>query len=119
MLILDEAQRAKNFRTKTASTLRAIPSRFLFVLTGTPVENRLDDLYSLLQLVDPGVLGPLWRFNLDFHQQSPKGRILGCKNLGELRQRISKVVLRRRKEEVLSQLPPLTEQTRYTPLSAA
>lgn len=119
VLILDEAQRAKNFRTKTATTLRAIPSRFLFVLTGTPVENRLDDLYSLLQLVDPDVLGPLWRFNLDFHQQNPKGRILGCKNLGELRQRISKVVLRRRKEEVLSQLPPLTEQTRYTPLSPA
>lgn len=117
VLILDEAQRAKNFRTKTATTLRAIPSRFLFVLTGTPVENRLDDLYSLLQLVDPDVLGPLWRFNLDFHQQNPKGRILGCKNLGELRQRISKVVLRRRKEEVLSQLPPLTEQTRYTSLS--
>lgn len=119
VLILDEAQRAKNFRTKTATTLRAIPSRFLFVLTGTPVENRLDDLYSLLQLVDPQVLGPLWRFNLDFHQQNPKGRILGCKNLGELRQRIAKVVLRRRKEEVLSQLPPLTEQTRYTALSAA
>ena len=117
VLILDEAQRAKNFRTKTASTLRAIPSRFLFVLTGTPVENRLDDLYSLLQLVDPQILGPLWRFNLDFHQQNPKGRILGCKNLGELRQRIAKVVLRRRKEEVLSQLPPLTEQTRYTALS--
>ena len=117
VLILDEAQRAKNFRTKTASTLRAIPSRFLFVLTGTPVENRLDDLYSLLQLVDPEVLGPLWRFNLDFHQQNAKGRVLGCKNLGELRRRISKVVLRRRKEEVLSQLPPLTEQTRYTPLS--
>jgi superfamily II DNA or RNA helicase len=118
VLILDEAQRAKNFRTKTATTLRAIPSRFLFVLTGTPVENRLDDLYSLLQLVDPQVLGPLWRFNLDFHQQNPKGRILGCKNLGELRTRIAKVVLRRRKEEVLSQLPPLTEQTRYTALSA-
>ncbi len=117
VLILDEAQRAKNFRTKTATTLRAIPSRFLFVLTGTPVENRLDDLYSLLQLVDPHVLGPLWRFNLDFHEQNPKGRVLGCKNLGELRRRIAKVVLRRRKEEVLSQLPPLTEQTRYTPLS--
>ena len=117
VLILDEAQRAKNFRTRTAATLRAIPSRFLFVLTGTPVENRLDDLYSLLQLVDPEVLGPLWRFNLDFHRQGAKGKVLGCKNLGRLRDRIAAVVLRRRKEEVLDQLPDMTEQTRYTVLS--
>ena len=67
ILILDEAQRAKNFRTKTAATLRAIPSRFLFILTGTPIENRLDDLYSLMQLVDPNIFGPLWKFNVDFH----------------------------------------------------
>lgn len=117
ILILDEAQRAKNFRTKTADTLRLLPSRFLFVLTGTPVENRLDDLYSLLQLVQPDILGPLWKFNLDFHQQNAKGKIVGCKNLSELRLRIAPVVLRRRKEEVLLDLPPLTEQTRYTALS--
>lgn len=119
ILILDEAQRAKNFRTKTAATLRAIPSRFLFVLTGTPIENRLDDLYSLLQLVDPGILGPLWKFNLDFHRQGPRGKVLGCKNMGQLREIISPVLLRRRKEEVLHQLPALTEQTRYTALSSA
>jgi superfamily II DNA or RNA helicase len=117
ILILDEAQRAKNFRTKTAATLRALPSRFLFVLTGTPVENRLDDLYSLLQLIDPDVLGPLWKFNFEFHSQNHKGKIVGYKNLGALRERIAPVVLRRRKEEVLSQLPSLTEQTRYTPLT--
>ncbi|HNX49129.1 MAG TPA: DEAD/DEAH box helicase, partial [Thermoanaerobaculaceae bacterium] len=119
VLILDEAQRAKNFRTRTAATLRAIPSRFLFVLTGTPVETRLDDLYSLLQLVDPEVLGPLWRFNLEFHEQDERGKVRGYKNLGELRARIAPVVLRRRKEEVLTQLPPLVQQTRYIPLSRA
>jgi hypothetical protein len=117
VLILDEAQQAKNFRTKTASTLKAIPSTFLFVLTGTPIENRLDDLYSLLQLVDPGVLGPLWRFNLDHHQQGARGKVLGCKNLARLRETIAPILLRRRKEAVLDQLPALTEQTRYTALS--
>ena len=114
VLILDEAQRAKNFRTKTASTLRAIPSRFAFVLTGTPVENRLDDLYSLMQLVDPSVLGPLWKFNFDFHVQNEKGRVKGYKNLGALRERTGAVVMRRRKETVLHQLPPLVQHTRYT-----
>ena len=117
VLILDEAQRAKNFRTKTAATLRALPSRFLFVLTGTPIENRLDDLYSLLQLVDPRALGPLWRFNHEFHEQDARGKVTGYKALGALRARIAPLVLRRRKEEVLTQLPPLTQQTRYIPLS--
>ncbi|WP_437956650.1 SNF2-related protein [Sorangium sp. So ce119] len=117
VLVLDEAQRAKNFRTKTAATLRAIPSRFLFVLTGTPVENRLDDLYALMQLVDPALLGPLWRFNVDFHRQDDRGRIVGYKNLGELRRRVAPVALRRERAEVLPDLPPLLEQTRYTPLT--
>lgn len=119
VVVYDEAQRAKNFRTKTAATLRAIPSRFTFVLTGTPIENRLDDLYSLLQLIDPSVLGPLWRFNLEFAQQNERGRIVGYKSLSSLRQLIAPVVLRRRKEDVLSELPALTEQTRYAKLTAA
>jgi superfamily II DNA or RNA helicase/uncharacterized protein (UPF0332 family) len=117
VLVLDEAQRAKNFRTKTAATLKAIPSRFLFVLTGTPLENRLDDLYSLLQLVDPDLLGPLWQFNLAFHRQTGRGRVVGCRNLARLRERTAPLVLRRRKEEVLTQLPALTQQTRYTALT--
>lgn len=117
ILVLDEAQRAKNFRTRTSTTLRSIPSRFLFVLTGTPIENRLDDLYALMQLVDPGLLAPLWRFNLRFHQQTSTGKIVGYKNLGALRAVVAPKVLRRRKEEVLPQLPPVTHQTRYTKLT--
>jgi hypothetical protein len=116
VLVLDEAQRAKNFRTKTAATLRALPSRFLFVLTGTPVENRLDDLYALVQLIDPALFGPLWRFNLDFHDQDGRGKITGYKNLPRLRERIAPVVLRRRKEAVLEQLPALTSQFRFVAL---
>jgi hypothetical protein len=118
VLILDEAQRAKNFRTKTAATLRTLPGRHVFILTGTPIENRLDDLYSLLQLVEPALLGPLWRFNLDFHIQNERGRITGYKNLSALRARVAPVVLRRRKEEVLLQLPPRIEQTRHVALTA-
>lgn len=119
VLVLDEAQRARNFRTKTASTLKRIPSRFLFVLTGTPVENKLDDLYGIMQLVEPDVLGPLWKFNVDFHEQDDAGFIIKVRNLGELRRRIAPWVLRRKKKEVLSQLPALVEQTRYVPLTPA
>jgi superfamily II DNA or RNA helicase len=119
VLVLDEAQRARNFRTKTAATLKRIPSRFLFVLTGTPVENKLDDLYGIMQLVEPEVLGPLWKFNVDFHVQDEVGIILKVKNLGELRRRLEPWVLRRKKKDVLSQLPALVEQTRYVPLTTA
>ena len=119
VLVLDEAQRARNFRTKTAATLKRIPSRFLFVLTGTPVENKLDDLYGIMQLVEPEVLGPLWKFNLDFHQQDADGVVVRARNLGELRRRLVPWVLRRKKADVLSQLPAIIHQTRYVPLTPA
>lgn len=105
LLILDEAQRIKNWRTRTASVVKGLRTRFAFVLTGTPLENRLDDLYSLMQVVDPRLFGPLWRFNEEFTTLDGSGRPAGYRNLDRLRTRISSVVLRRRKEDVLSDLP--------------
>ena len=105
LLVLDEAQRIKNWRTRTASVVKGLRSRFAFVLTGTPLENRLDDLYSLLQVVDPHLFGPLWRFNEEFTRLDGSGRPAGYHNLDRLRARIAPVVMRRRKEEVLSDLP--------------
>jgi superfamily II DNA or RNA helicase len=105
LLILDEAQRIKNWRTRTAAVVKGLQSRFAFVLTGTPLENRIDDLYSLMQVIDPRLFGPLWRFNEEFIALDPEGRPASYKNLDALRARIAPVVLRRRKEEVLSDLP--------------
>lgn len=106
LLILDEAQRIKNWRIQTSAAIKRLRSRYAFVLTGTPVENRLDDLYSLMQVVDPHILGPLWRFNQDFASLDDRGRPVGYRNLDKLRDRLAPVLLRRRKEEVLTQLPP-------------
>jgi len=105
LLILDEAQRVKNWRTRTASVVKGLRSRYAFVLTGTPLENRLDDLYSLMQVVDPYRFGPLWRFNEEFTTLDDAGRPVGYRNLDHLRARIRSLVLRRRKEEVLKDLP--------------
>jgi superfamily II DNA or RNA helicase len=105
LLILDEAQRIKNWRTKTAAAIKALETPFAFVLTGTPLENRLEDLYSLMQVVDARVLGPLWRLLLDFHVTDGQGRVLGYRNLAELRRRIEPVMLRRSKAVVRDQLP--------------
>ncbi|MBS4050730.1 MAG: DEAD/DEAH box helicase [Methylomonas sp.] len=111
LLILDEAQRIKNWRTKLSSTIKLIPARYVFVLSGTPLENRLEDLYSLLQLVDVRVLGPLWRCLLDFHITDERGKVIGYRNLSELRRRIAPVVLRRDRSLVADQLPDRTEVT--------
>ncbi len=105
LLILDEAQRIKNWRTKIASAVKMIPTRYAFVLSGTPLENRLEDLYSLMQVVDPHVLGPLWRYMVDFHVTDDKGKVLGYRNLSELRRRLSRVMLRRDRRLVRDQLP--------------
>ncbi len=117
LLILDEAQRIKNWRTKIASTIKLIPSRYVFVLTGTPLENRIEDLYSLLQVIDARVLGPLWRCLLDFHVIDERGKVIGYRNLSELRQRISSVMLRRNRSLVSDQLPERTEVTLDVPMT--
>lgn len=109
LLILDEAQRIKNWQTKIASTIKLIPSRYAFVLTGTPLENRLMDLYSLLQVVDSRIIGPLWQCMLEFHITDERGKVIGYRNLSELRRRIAPVMLRRDRSLVRDQLPDRTE----------
>ena len=117
LVILDEAQRIKNWRTKIASTIKLISSRYVFVLSGTPLENRLEDLYSLLQVVDARVLGPLWRCLLEFHVTDERGKVIGYRNLSELRRRIASVMLRRNRSLVSDQLPDRTEVRLDIPMS--
>lgn len=118
ILILDEAQRIKNWRTKTAEAIKSIESRFCFVLTGTPVENRLDDLYSLMQVVDRRILGPLWSFNEQFVDLSPQGtKVLGYRNLDILRTILRPVFLRRDRGGVLSQLPDRIDNRYYVEMT--
>jgi superfamily II DNA or RNA helicase len=105
LIILDEAQRIKNWRTKIASAVKLIPSRYAFVLTGTPLENKLEELYSLMQVVDPNILGPLWRYMIDFHVTDDRRKVLGYRNLALLRTRLEPVMLRRDRRVVKDQLP--------------
>ncbi len=117
LLILDEAQRIKNWRTKIAGAIKRVPSRYAFVLSGTPLENRLEDLYSLMQVVDARVLGPLWRYLVDFHITDERGKVLGYRNLSELRRRLKPVMLRRDRGLVRDQLPGRIEQRRDVAMS--
>ena len=111
VVILDEAQRIKNWQTKTANAVKKLKSRYAFVLTGTPVENRIDEIYSIAQFLDPELLGPLFRFNREYYELDDKGRPKGFRNLEGLADRISSVMLRRRKDVVETQLPLRSTKT--------
>jgi hypothetical protein len=113
VIILDEAQRIKNWQTKTAMSVKRLSSPYAFVLTGTPVENRIDEIYSITQFLNPHIFGPLFRFNRDFYQLDEKGRAIGYKNLDQLHKRLLPVMLRRRKEDVEGQLPGRTINTYF------
>lgn len=108
VIILDEAQRIKNWQTKTAAAVKRLTSRYAFVLTGTPVENRIDEIYSIAQFLDPHLFGPLFRFNRDFYQLDERGHAIGYKNLDKLHERLRPLMLRRRKNDVEGQLPGRT-----------
>ncbi len=108
IVILDEAQRIKNWQTKTARAVKSLVSRYAFVLTGTPIENRIDEIYSIVQYLDPGLLGPLFRFNRDFYDLDDRGRPIGYKNLDHLMRRLQPTMLRRRKRDVETELPGRT-----------
>ncbi|MCK5803810.1 MAG: DEAD/DEAH box helicase [Lentisphaeria bacterium] len=105
LVILDEAQRIKNWKTKTARAVKALESRFAFVLTGTPLENRIDELYSLTEFVDPTLFGSLFRFNRRFYNFDAEGKTAGFKNLREMHETVTTVMLRRRKDQIAEQLP--------------
>jgi superfamily II DNA or RNA helicase len=110
LIILDEGQRIKNWESKTARVMKGLRSPFALVLSGTPLENRLDELYSVVQFVDDRRLPPAFRF---FHRHrvvDEKGKVLGYKNLDRLRENLRPILLRRTRESVLQQLPPRTNE---------
>ncbi len=119
VVVLDEAQRIKNWNTKTSQAVKRLRSRYAFVLTGTPIENRIDELYSLVNFLDPAALGTLFRFNRDFYELDERGKPAGYRNLDVLHQRVKPFLLRRRKAEVETELPDRTDRNHFVPLNAA
>jgi superfamily II DNA or RNA helicase len=117
VVILDEAQRIKNWSSKTARAVKRLRSRYAFVLTGTPIENRIDELYSIVDFLDPSVFGPLFRFNRRFYELNEKGRPESYRNLLELRERVRPIVLRRRKSDVETELPERADHHRFVDLT--
>jgi hypothetical protein len=113
-LVVDEAHLAKNADAKRSRALAQIRADWRLCLTGTPVENRLDELWAVLGLAVPGLLGDRHAFHEVFSGPVAAGDPVAG---GRLRRRIAPFLLRRTKEEVLRELPPLTESVRAVELS--
>lgn len=115
-VVLDEAQNIKNASTKQSQAARAIEARFRVALTGTPVENRLSELWSILEFLNPGYLGPADRFRRDFALPIERGNDAGTK--AQLRTLVQPFILRRVKTDptIISDLPEKLEMKVYTSL---
>ena len=108
VVVIDEAQTIKNPNTELAKAAYAMPARFRVSLTGTPIENRLVDLWSQFHFLNPGFLGGLSDFEYRYVRPTERG---DAAPVARLRERIQPFFLRRLKEEVAPELPPRTEMT--------
>lgn len=116
LVVVDEAHRLKNPRSASARLVRSLRTRYLLLLTATPVENRLDDLFQLVSLVSPGLLGAPATFRRRHGPGAGNGSAGGVRNLDELRSRLAEVMVRHRRSEVPLMLPGrLAETIQITP----
>lgn len=108
LIILDEGQRIKNWEAKTSRIIKSLKSRFALVLSGTPLENKLDELYSVVEFIDDRRLGAAFRFFNRHKVVDERGKLLGYTNLDELREKLKPILLRRTRNQVMKELPPRT-----------
>lgn len=114
-VVLDEAQTIKNPESKVAVAAQQLLAPFRVALSGTPVENRLDDLWSIFAFLNPGLLGS----RKDFRERWSRPIEEGEEAIAQrLRRTLKPFVLRRLKQEVAPELPPRIEKPLYCELSA-
>ncbi len=117
LVILDEAQRIKNWSTRVARSVKKVQSPYAIVLTGTPLENRLEELVSIVQFVDRFRLGPTYRLMHDHQVLDDVGKVVGYKDLDKLGATLAPVLLRRKKDIVADQLPGRLDQNIFVPMT--
>ncbi|MBN1184120.1 MAG: DEAD/DEAH box helicase [Bacteroidales bacterium] len=117
LIIIDEAQRIKNWKTQTAQSVKIINSEYTIVLTGTPLENKIDELHSIVEYIDRYKLGPLFRFLHNHQLLDENGKLKGYKNLREINATLGDILLRRTKKEIIDQLPGRVDKNFFIELT--
>jgi SNF2 family DNA or RNA helicase len=113
LVVLDEAQAIKNPDSQVSRAAYKLKGATRLAVTGTPMENRLEELWSVMHFANPGLLGGRGDFAANFADPIEAGR---TEALQTLRKRIGPFVLRRLKRDVAKELPPRTEAVRYVTL---
>jgi len=113
-VILDEAQHIKNPSSQTAQAAFALRAHQRWILTGTPIENHLGELWSLFNFLMPGFLGTSADFHSRFREPIARGE---REPMGKLQARVRPFLLRRTKAQVLTELPPRIEQVERVPMT--
>lgn len=111
LVILDDTQKIKNYQNKSTNAIKAIKRKHSLVLTDSPIDDKLIDLYSIVGFVDPYFLTPLWEFSYQhcLFDSTEKDKITGYYNLSALKKKVESILLRRHKHEVIKQLPNINE----------
>lgn len=117
MIIYDELQRLKNKETQMGRQLRKLQSQYVMALSGTPLENKLDELYSVTQLVDQYVLGPYYKFNAETTLTDELGKVVGYRNLHSVAEKLKDTLIRRKKSDVKLQMPARTDTNLFVPMT--
>ena len=117
MVVMDEVQRLKNWDTQIARAARHINSQYAVLLSGTPLENKLEELYSIVELADQFALAPYYKFRNDHIIIGETGKVEGYKNLNAIKERLAHIMIRRRKSDVHLQLPGRMDQNLFVPMT--
>ncbi len=117
MLIIDEVQRLKNWSTQISVAARKIDSDYTVILSGTPLENRLEELYSVMEFVDNFCLAPYYQFRDRYILTDDKGATTGYRNLNEIGERLRPFLIRRKKTAVKLQMPARQDKNLMVPMT--
>ena len=117
VLIMDEVQRLKNWKTKISMAARKVKSDYAVILSGTPLENKLEELYSVMEFADNYCLSPYWRFKDECIVVDPGGKTIGYKNLNRVGELVRQRLIRRTKKQVALQMPRRTDQNLFVPMT--
>ena len=117
LLIMDEVQRLKNWNTQISMAMRRVVSQYAVILSGTPLENKLEELYSVMEFADNFCLGPFWKFKAECIVSDETGKVLGYQNLNKVGEMTRKRLIRRTKKQVALQMPERQDKLLFVPMT--
>lgn len=117
LLIMDEVQRLKNWNTQISMAMRRVVSQYAVILSGTPLENKLEELYSVMEFADNFCLGPFWKFKAECIVSDETGKVLGYKNLNKVGEMARQRLIRRTKKQVSLQMPKRQDKILFVPMT--